>query len=487
MSLYAEYLILFVVSALLSGQTRRVPGEYARMFLPGFVFGLLVGGLHLATIRVILLFATLSAVAHFVAELLAMKIVRFEKQKPPSQPPHRGKEGRQSQKGGNESLKTQVKKVPASQARTMVFDARSMNRLFAEVAAEMLAKAETTFATKSVALAGAVSGFVGSLCLALNMTLVAGSVFGWRDYFHIVSIGALTGIIFLFIAVSRKWPTEIGYFIWQSAVGIALLIPLYAASYHLRLSMLGLYSKFVGVWHGTRHAPEGGWYDFLFGTSALQNYLSELFGILVALFVVDRLISYRAERRERPRRDMACILAFEMMDNFISKYLPEPYNRNGMSARRFGAYRASSGVYSFHESVLSWTEVQEQIASVERERWERINWPADSDSDGHVRRGEETTLKGMLADIRQYGSDLATFLLQHQGVLDEEISRQIGEIRFTIGTGLAGYYEPLKPNYAWAFGVDIKTLLPEVLRQTIELSLHLDRIYGHEHAGGLSD
>jgi len=457
------------------------------MSLPGFVFGLLIGGLHLTTIWVILLFSTLSAVAHFVAESLAVKIVRFEKKQPPSQPPHREKESRQSQHSGNESLETPLETVSASQTRTMILDARSMSHLFAEVAARMIAEANTTFATWSVALAGAVSGFVGSLCLALAMTLVDSYVFGWRDYLRIVSIGALTGVIFLFIGVSRRWRAEIGYFIWQSAVGIALVMPLYDASYHLRLPMRGFHSKLVGFWHGTHHAPEGGWYAFFFGTSALQNYLSELFGILIALFVVDRLISYRAERRERPRRDMACVLAFEMMDNFISKYLPERYNRNGISARRFGAYSASSGVYAFHEAVLSWTEVEAQISSAERERWERINWPADPNRDEHVRRGEETTLKRMLADIRQYGSELAAFLLQHQGVLDEEISRRIGEIRFTIVTGLAGYYEPLKPNYDWAFGVDIRTLLPKVLRQTIELSLHLDRIYRHEHCGGLSD
>ncbi|HEV7573537.1 MAG TPA: hypothetical protein VGQ21_18730 [Thermoanaerobaculia bacterium] len=111
MSWYAAYLILFVASALLSGQTRRVPSEYARMFLPGFVFGLLVGGLHLTTIWVILLFSTLSAAAHFVAEFLAVKIVHFEKKQPPSQPPHREKERRKSQHSASESIETPLETV----------------------------------------------------------------------------------------------------------------------------------------------------------------------------------------------------------------------------------------------------------------------------------------------------------------------------------------------------------------------------------------
>jgi hypothetical protein len=434
MQFYTAHFILFILSALLSVRARRISGKYLRICLPGFFFGLIFGSIHLATVGRVLVFAILSGAAYFAAECLAVRTVRFKKLVPE---------------------------------------------------------------TRSFMLAGAIAGFAGSTSLAAALRFVGGNELGPWDYCRITFIGTFAGIIFLFIDTPHVWKLArfpegvreaLGYFIWQGSVGIAMVISLRSGPYKPSGLLPSFYfSEVVPLWHTTRLALGDKWYEFLFGTSALQNYLSELFGILIAVVVVDRVIKYRTERRERPRRDMASVLTFELMDTFIAKYLPTPYRCNGASGRRFGSYHASSGLYKFHKEVLSWSVVTTQIISTERLRWRRINWPNSSGLTEDQRSAEETRLKSVLSDIRKYGRDIGDFLLQHQAVLDEGVLFRLGELRFIITTGFAGYYEPLKITYHHAFGVDIETLLPKVLRQTIELNLYLERIYGQEHPGGIGD
>jgi hypothetical protein len=497
MLFYPGHFILFLFSALLSVLAKRISSEYLRMCLPGFFFGLIFGSIHVATVGRVFLFAILSGAAYFAAVNLAMRTVRFkEAAKEPS--PHRDQDTPQSQNRDRDTPQPQSGTPSPSETTTMIFDIRSTAQLFENVLAKIVAESasELAFKSRSLVLAGAIAGFAGSISLAAALRLVAGNALGPWDYCRITFIGTLAGIVFLLISMSDVWGSArlpewfragLGYFLWQGSVGIAMVTPLGSVPYNSLGLLPTFFSEVIPFWHKSRLAWADKWYEFLFGTSALQNYLSELFGILIAIVLVDRVIKYRTERRARPRRDMACVLTFELMDAFIAKYLPAPYKCNGASGRRFGNYRASSGVYKYHEEALSWSAVTSQIISAERLRWERINWPDSTGLTEGVRRAEEETLKSALGDIRQYGKDIGDFLLQHQAVLDEEILRRLDELRFTIATGFAGYYEPLKITYADAFGVDIKTLLPKVLRQTIELNLYLERIYRHEHHGGICD
>jgi hypothetical protein len=498
MLFYTAHFMLFFFSALLSVLAIRISSEYLKMYLPGFFFGLIFGSIHLATVGRVFLFAILSGAAYFAAVYLASRTVRFKKtSKEPS--PHRKQDIPQQQNRDRDTPRPQSGRPSPSETTTMIFDIRSTAQLFENVIAKIVAESasELAFKSMSLVLAGAISGFAGSISLAGALRLVAGNVLGPWDYCRITFVGTLAGIVFLLISMSDLWggarPPEsfragLGYFIWQGSVGIAMVTALGSVPHNLLGLLPTLYfSEVVPFWQKSRLAWADKWYEFLFGTSALQNYVSELFGILIAIVLVDRVIKYRTERRARPRRDMACVLTFELMDAFIAKYLPAPYKCNGAGGRRFGNYRASSGVYKFHEEALSWSAVTSQILSAERLRWERINWPDSTGLTEEVRRAEEETLKSALGDIRQYGKDIGDFLLQHQAVLDEEILRKLDELRFTIATGFAGYYEPLKITYADAFGVDIKTLLPKVLRQTVELNLYLERIYRHEHHGGICE
>lgn len=407
MQFYTVHLVLFFFSAFLSVVTRRIPSEYLRTCLPGFFFGLLLGSIHLATVGRILLFGILSGAAYFAAVYLAIQTVQFKKgsKKPTSL---RGDKSSQPHNRNQDTLESHSRTATPSQTTTMIFNARSTTQLFTDVIAKMLAE-EFTFDTKSLALAGALAGFAGSVSLAAAITLVDGTALGRWDYCRIAFTGALAGIVFIFMETSqlwrRSWPPEevrvgLGYFIWQGSVGIAMVTPLGKGPYQLPQPLRAFY--FTEIVDTTRRALGDKWYEFLFGTSAMQNYLSELFGILIALVVIDRVVQYRTERRERPRRDMACVLTFELIDAFIAKYLPAPYKCNGASVCRFGNYDASSGVYTFHEEVLSWSVVTAQIISAERLRWERLNWPDSTGCTEEVRRAEETTLKSVLGDIRQY-------------------------------------------------------------------------------------
>lgn len=228
---------------------------------------------------------------------------------------------------------------------------------------------------------------------------------------------------------------------------------------------------------------DNGWNDFFFGSSALQNYVSELFGVVVAVFIVDRVIRFRAKRRERPLRDMACVLVFEMVDIFIDKYLPAEHNRHGASGRSFGEYWANGGVYDFQDRALSFDKIKERMDAIERVRWQRINWPNSHDLSEQSRQSEEDGLKAVLRDVKQYGRDVEEFLFKHQGLLDRNLFQRLSAIRFEIAKGFRTYYEPLKITHASSFGVDIRQLLPSILVKSIEVSLYLEDRYGHKRKG----
>ena len=222
------------------------------------------------------------------------------------------------------------------------------------------------------------------------------------------------------------------------------------------------------------------WFDFFFGENALQNYLSELFGILIAILVVDRLIQFRTKRANRPLRDMCCVMIFEMADNFIAKYLPKEYDLNGASSKRFGSYYASGGVYAFQEEKISLDEIAEKIKYNERERWEKINWPWTFKLSEQSRQSEEDNLKVDLMYIKKYGKAIEEFILKHQTLIDNSIVQKLSSIRFEIVTSFKTYYEPLKPTYSASFGVDMLRLLPKITIESIELSLYLQKCYGHK-------
>lgn len=81
-------------------------------------------------------------------------------------------------------------------------------------------------------------------------------------------------------------------------------------------------------------------FDFFFGRNALQNYMSEIFSIILTIFVVDQVIRFRHKKINRPLKNIGYVRLFDELDDFVSDFIPvsffhAPDHRN----LQFGNYR----------------------------------------------------------------------------------------------------------------------------------------------------
>lgn len=155
--------------------------------------------------------------------------------------------------------------------------------------------------------------------------------------------------------------------------------------------------------------------DFFFSKNALQNYFSEIIGIIITVLIVDTYIRYRERHKNLPLKRIAYSLLWEKVNDFLSYFLPSKFKRATLLMIYFNEFYANTlfNIKEFDSSeIVTYFEEDEKADSILAKIL--------------VEKGEEflevlNDKNKDLTMIQQYESDLSDLISRYGNVLDYEL------------------------------------------------------------------
>ncbi len=155
--------------------------------------------------------------------------------------------------------------------------------------------------------------------------------------------------------------------------------------------------------------------DFLFNINALQNYFSIILGIIITVFLIDKLIKNREKRKNLPIKAIAYSLLWERIDNFLDDFLPLEFRNVNFGSINFETYFDSTTFLIKKYEDYELREYMERSYEKEILSINRLKFNKDI-YEKNIKHYNDNLNK-----IAQFNKDLSDIITQYKFVIDYEL------------------------------------------------------------------
>jgi len=197
--------------------------------------------------------------------------------------------------------------------------------------------------------------------------------------------------------------------------------------------------------------------DFFFGRSAVQNYMSEIFGIAITLVIVDRIIKRRDKNRLLPIKHISYSILWQNVDKFLSEFLPIEFINERIVLINFGEYRCMS---IFEVKSVEEFEIISGIRrdlKLERELNEILN------EDNDLFWAELKSVNIRLENLKRYESSLGELIVRFGSEMDRDLILLVHDISFEIKQYFFSYKSEVENYNETSLGFLIPNLTVKVI------------------------